>query len=78
MEEDHEDAFLTKNYWYEMLKTGNYHQVPVLMGTNLNETLFFLQGESMNSGNLIKNSQGEEMQSSYVIIRNINYAYILL
>nr|AND78201.1 juvenile hormone esterase [Coccinella septempunctata] len=43
LEEDHEEAFLTRNNWYEMLETGNFSHVPVVMGMNSNESLFFLQ-----------------------------------
>lgn len=45
LEKNHEDAFLIENNWYEMLKNGNFHRVPVMMGINSNETLYFLQGK---------------------------------
>ncbi|XP_045477364.1 cholinesterase 2-like isoform X2 [Harmonia axyridis] len=47
LEVDHEDAFLTKNNWYEMLKNGNFSHVPVVMGINSNEALYFYEEASI-------------------------------
>ncbi|KAK9888319.1 hypothetical protein WA026_000578 [Henosepilachna vigintioctopunctata] len=41
IEPDHEDAFISRDYWYDMLKNGDFNQVPVLMGLNANESVFF-------------------------------------
>ncbi|KAL3274579.1 hypothetical protein HHI36_015962 [Cryptolaemus montrouzieri] len=41
LEPPHKDAFITKETFHEMLQTGEFNKVPVMMGLTSDETVFF-------------------------------------
>ncbi|KAK9888322.1 hypothetical protein WA026_000580 [Henosepilachna vigintioctopunctata] len=43
IEPQHEEAFLSHEYLYEMLNAGDFNRVPIMLGVNANESLFFIK-----------------------------------